>query len=398
MFSLLWLVPLVNCVPVPSIYGPPPVTPPPSYPGPAPGTPPPSYAAPPQATYPAPPAPTSTYAATQPSVYGPPLASYGQAPVSGTYGPAMTIPSFGSHGGGYGSGYGPALPFMGMMPGMMQGIMPGMGFLPGMMGMNPWMAALMGAMGEKEKTDDEKEGEGSGDNLSETKNKIDDYLQKSYKLGQRKLSVEFEKSNLPLEYQFLQQYHKINPFDFVMNGAWPGMGGGNQPMFSPFPRAWAGGYGASPQGYASAPQPPHASYTLPQTGYAPVSPPQTGYTAPQSLYAPMVQPQPVAPGQGYASPNPYEIKPQPQPVAPGQVYTAPNPYEVQPPAPPVASGQGFAAPNPYEVHAAMVHPALPPGYSPDFEQTSSNFQQTSSNLPSNVQEGSLSNQATSGPI
>jgi len=368
MFSLLWLVPLVNCVPVPSIYGPPPVTPPPSYPGPAPGTPPPSYAAPPQATYPAPPAPTSTYAATQPSVYGPPLASYGQAPVSGTYGPAMTIPSFGSHGGGYGSGYGPALPFMGMMPGMMQGIMPGMGFLPGMMGMNPWMAALMGAMGEKEKTDDEKEGEGSGDNLSETKNKIDDYLQKSYKLGQRKLSVEFEKSNLPLEYQFLQQYHKINPFDFVMNGAWPGMGGGNQPMFSPFPRAWAGGYGhgASPQGYASPPQPPHNSYTLaqsgygpvtpPQTSYAPVAPPQTGYAAPQSLYAPMVQPQPVAPGQGYT------------------------------------------APNPYEVHAAMVHPALPPGYSPDFEQTSSNFQQTSSNLPSNVQEGSLSNQVTPGPV
>jgi len=342
MFSLLWLVPLVNCVPVPSIYGPPPVTPPPSYPGPAPGTPPPSYAAPPQATYPAPPAPTSTYAATQPSVYGPPLASYGQAPVSGTYGPAMTIPSFGSHGGGYGSGYGPALPFMGMMPGMMQGIMPGMGFLPGMMGMNPWMAALMGAMGEKEKTDDEKEGEGSGDNLSETKNKIDDYLQKSYKLGQRKLSVEFEKSNLPLEYQFLQQYHKINPFDFVMNGAWPGMGGGAQPMFSPFPRAWAGGYGASPQGYApitTAPQPPHGPYT----------PPQTGYEAPQSLYAPMVQPQAVAPGQGYT------------------------------------------APNPYEVHAAMVHPALPPRYNPDFEQTSSN-------LPSNGQEGSFSNQATSGPI
>jgi len=372
------------------MHGPPPVTPPPSYPGPVPVTPPPSYAAPPAATYPAPPAPT--YAATQPPAYGPPLASYGQAPVSGTYGPAMTIPSFGSHGGGYGSGYGPALPFMGMMPGMMQGIMPGMGFLPGMMGMSPWMAALMGAMGEKEKTDDDKEGgEGSGDNLSETKNKIDDYLQKSYKLGQRKLSVEFEKSNLPLEYQFLQQYHKINPFDFVMNGAWPGMGGGAQPMFSPFPRAWAGGYGhgASPQGYASAPQPPHASYTPAQTGYgpvtppqtgsayAPVAPPQTGYAAPQSLYAPMVQPQPVAPGQGYTAPNPYEIQPQTQAVAPGQ---------------------GYASPNPYEVHAAMVHPALPPGYSPDFEQTSSNFQQTSSNLPSNVQEGSLSNQVTSGPI
>jgi len=40
--------------------------------------------------------------------------------------------------------------------------------------------------------------------------KIDDYLAKTYALGKRRLSVQVEKLNTPLEYQYLQQYHDID--------------------------------------------------------------------------------------------------------------------------------------------------------------------------------------------
>ena len=50
---------------------------------------------------------------------------------------------------------------------------------------------------------------GIADHLEMTKSKIDDYLAKTQQLGNRKLSVQVDYLNTPLEYQFLSQYHGI---------------------------------------------------------------------------------------------------------------------------------------------------------------------------------------------
>ena len=48
---------------------------------------------------------------------------------------------------------------------------------------------------------------GVPDHLAMTKSKIDDYLAKTQQLGNRKLSVQVDYLNSPLEYQYLNQYH-----------------------------------------------------------------------------------------------------------------------------------------------------------------------------------------------
>jgi hypothetical protein len=48
---------------------------------------------------------------------------------------------------------------------------------------------------------------GIADYLEATKGKIDDYLAKTQLLGNRKLSVQVDYLNTPLEYQYLNQYH-----------------------------------------------------------------------------------------------------------------------------------------------------------------------------------------------
>merc|ERR1719341_2776407 len=51
------------------------------------------------------------------------------------------------------------------------------------------------------------DGDGEPDHLVETRNKIDDYLAKQWLLGKRKLTVSVNYGNMPLEYQYLNQYH-----------------------------------------------------------------------------------------------------------------------------------------------------------------------------------------------
>jgi hypothetical protein len=48
-----------------------------------------------------------------------------------------------------------------------------------------------------------------GPHLAFTKDKIDDHLAKLYKLGNRRLSVQVDYANTPLEYLYLQKYHKF---------------------------------------------------------------------------------------------------------------------------------------------------------------------------------------------
>merc|ERR1719290_502378 len=54
---------------------------------------------------------------------------------------------------------------------------------------------------------DDLDDDGEPDHLVETRNKIDDYLAKQWLLGKRKLTVSVNYGNMPLEYQYLNQYH-----------------------------------------------------------------------------------------------------------------------------------------------------------------------------------------------
>lgn len=49
--------------------------------------------------------------------------------------------------------------------------------------------------------------DGEDDHLTATKHKIDDYLAKQWLMGKRKLTVSVDYGNMPLEYQYLGQYH-----------------------------------------------------------------------------------------------------------------------------------------------------------------------------------------------
>jgi len=51
------------------------------------------------------------------------------------------------------------------------------------------------------------DGDGEADHLTKTKHKIDEYIAKQWKLGKRKLTVSVNYGNMPLEYQYLGQYH-----------------------------------------------------------------------------------------------------------------------------------------------------------------------------------------------
>merc|ERR1719339_566114 len=68
------------------------------------------------------------------------------------------------------------------------------------------MLGLGTAMGGIDETED-LDGDGEPDHLVETRNKIDDYLAKQWLLGKRKLTVSVNYGNMPLEYQYLNQYH-----------------------------------------------------------------------------------------------------------------------------------------------------------------------------------------------
>merc|ERR550519_3096740 len=159
--------------------------------------------------------------------------------------------------------------------------------------MNPMMASMLGQSGlfggsDKDtenlfdKNKDDLDGDGKADHLMETKHRIDDYLAKQYKLGKRKLSVSVNYGNMPLEYQYLQQYHGFkNPLvgtplahRFGLPGPRPGHrnrrpGSKNKtPMFSRLPSSWnQPGYGAPPQpGYGAPPQPGYGAPPQ-QSGY-----------------------------------------------------------------------------------------------------------------------------------
>jgi len=55
--------------------------------------------------------------------------------------------------------------------------------------------------------EDDLDQDGLPDHLVATRHKIDDYIAKQWKLGKRKLTVQVTANKVPLEYQYLSQYH-----------------------------------------------------------------------------------------------------------------------------------------------------------------------------------------------
>jgi len=54
---------------------------------------------------------------------------------------------------------------------------------------------------------DDLDDDGEPDHLTAVKHKIDDFIAKQWKLGKRKLTVQVHYGNIPLEYQYLNQFH-----------------------------------------------------------------------------------------------------------------------------------------------------------------------------------------------
>jgi len=106
---------------------------------------------------------------------------------------------------------------------------------------------------------DDVDNDGEPDHLVETRHKIDDYLAKQWLLGKRKLTVSVNYGNMPLEYQYLNQYHGFpNPLAGTPLGPRFGLPGPAPlpprpvaPVYHPPPR---------PPGYRPA---PHPSYQRP---------------------------------------------------------------------------------------------------------------------------------------
>merc|ERR1719184_488781 len=153
---------------------------------------------------------------------------------------------------------------------------------------------------------DDLDEDGEPDHLVETRNKIDDYLAKQWLLGKRKLTVSVNYGNMPLEYQYLNQYHGFpNPLAGTPLGPRFGLPG---PKFLP-PRPIA------PGPFHPPPPPP---------GHHHCASPQHGYGAPPPQYVP--PPPPVHPAQ----PPPAQY---PQPPPPAYIPPSPSQYPSPPPAP-----------------------------------------------------------------
>merc|ERR1719205_393272 len=149
------------------------------------------------------------------------------------------------------------------------------------------------------------DGDGEPDHLVETRNKIDDYLAKQWLLGKRKLTVSVNYGNMPLEYQYLNQYHGFpNPLAGTPLGPRFGLPGPRplppRPIapgpFRPPPPPPGHHHHASPQGYGAPPPPPPAHYP------APAPPPPGQYPAPPP--PPAQYPAPPPSGQYPAPPPP----------------------------------------------------------------------------------------------
>merc|ERR1711962_818781 len=147
----------------------------------------------------------------------------------------MTSPGMGMTPSGMGMtppgmGMGPGMMPASMVPGMNMGMAPGMGLGMGMgsgMGMMPQafggmvpglggmgMLGLMSLLGGGEDLmedarDQNSDDLGADEYLTSSKARLEKYLQKQWQLGKRKLQVQVDFGNVPLEWEYLNQYHGV---------------------------------------------------------------------------------------------------------------------------------------------------------------------------------------------
>merc|ERR1719268_489169 len=140
----------------------------------------------------------------------PPLPGMGMTPPGMGMGPGMTPASMApgmntgmtqAMGMGLGMGSG-----MGMMPQAFGGMVPGLGGM-GMLGL---MNLLGGGEDLMEDARDQNSDDlGADEHLTSSKARLEKYLQKQWQLGKRKLQVQVDFGNVPLEWEYLNQYHGV---------------------------------------------------------------------------------------------------------------------------------------------------------------------------------------------
>merc|ERR1719507_2788858 len=136
------------------------------------------------------------------------------------------------------------------------------------------------------------------DHLTSTSARLEKYLQKQWQLGKRKLQVQVDFGNVPLEWEYLNQYHGVrHPLSMTAFGPKYGLAGPPAPMFDYGfgPTGLIGGFGGPGYGYGGPGYGP---------GYGPGAPPAPGYGPSQ--------------GSGYGQPAQQPDQGQQTPPAPAQ--------------------------------------------------------------------------------
>merc|ERR1719402_2024039 len=125
---------------------------------------------------------------------------------------------------------------MGMVQGL--GMASGMGMMPqafgfGGLGTLGLMDFLGGGEDLMEDARDQNSDDlGADEYLTSSKARLEKYLQKQWQLGKRKLQVQVDFGNVPLEWEYLNQYHGVrHPLAMTAFGPKYGLAGPPSPMY-----------------------------------------------------------------------------------------------------------------------------------------------------------------------
>merc|ERR1711970_210960 len=129
------------------------------------------------------------------------------------------------------------------------------------------------------------------EHLMSTSARLEKYLQKQWQLGKRKLQVQVDFGNVPLEWEYLNQYHGVrHPLAMTAFGPKYGLAGPPAPMFDYGfgPTGPIGGFGGPGYGHGGPGAPP-------APGYGPSQGPGYGQPEQQQHYPAQGQQSPPAP-------------------------------------------------------------------------------------------------------
>merc|ERR1719260_583762 len=172
---------------------------------------------------------------------------------------------------------------MSMMHQAFGGMAPGLGGL-GMLGLKNLLGGGEDLM--EDARDQNSDDLGADEYLTSSKARLEKYLQKQWQLGKRKLQVQVDFGNVPLEWEYLNQYHGVrHPLAMTAFGPKYGLAGPPPPMYDY-------GYGPVQQGGLPMPSPffgqqAPGSWQQPQFGPAsPVQQPEASIQVDESVQQP----------------------------------------------------------------------------------------------------------------